>query len=167
MKQSICKICSKTYVKDSRSKVCSLMCRIIEGCKKTENGCWVWQKLKAGDYGKVRWKQKTISAHRASYMAFNGEIPKGKWVCHSCDNPICVNPDHLWIGTPKENAMDKERKGRGTYRDKNVFGKHSAEQIEEIKNLKKEGFTYARLCRIFNCTTSHIYNVIKEKYRGF
>lgn len=166
MNKITCEICNNSFIRNSLSKVCSLKCRIIQGCKKLPNGCWEWQRLKTGDYGKVRWESKTISAHRASYLAFKGNIPKGKWVCHTCDYPLCVNPDHLWIGTAKENAVDKVKKGRGLYREKNIFGKHTKEQIEEIKLLKKEGFTYKRLCRIFNCSTTHIYNVIRGKYYG-
>jgi len=47
-----------------------------------------------------------------SYRIFKGDIPKGLYVCHACDNPRCINPDHLWVGTAKENMQDAKRKGR-------------------------------------------------------
>lgn len=161
-----CEICGHVFVRNSLSKVCSLKCRVKQGSIKLENGCWEWVKMKAGDYGKLRWNGKTISAHRASYIAFKGDIKKGLWVLHSCDNPCCVNPEHLSLGTPKDNHDDMHRKKRGIYRDKNHFGRYTEQQIEEMKKLKDEGFTYERLTRIFNCSTTHVYNVIKGKYNG-
>jgi len=77
-----------------------------------ETGCWEWNgKLLAG-YGVFRWNSKQQKAHRASYEQYKGAIPDGYFVCHSCDNPKCVNPDHLWVGTQSDNIKDAVRKGR-------------------------------------------------------
>jgi hypothetical protein len=81
-------------------------------------GCWIWQKAtkkcKRGthNYGWLTFKGKQTTAHRASYQLFVGEIPKGKCVCHKCDNPICVNPDHLFVGSQKDNVNDMIQKNR-------------------------------------------------------
>lgn len=107
-----CNICKKEFRKNSVRNVCSLKCKIEESSEKIENGCWIWQGSLAGNYGKVRWQMQTLSAHRASYIAYKGEVPHGLHVCHTCDNPICTNPDHLWIGTAKENIQDAKRKNR-------------------------------------------------------
>ncbi|MCT7971173.1 HNH endonuclease signature motif containing protein [Laspinema olomoucense] len=75
--------------------------------------CWNWVKSIGNDgYGKAKRKGKTIRAHRLSYTFYKGEIPEGMFVCHSCDNPKCVNPEHLWLGSHYENEIDKTRKGR-------------------------------------------------------
>lgn len=78
-----------------------------------DNVCWIWlgSKNELG-YGTVRWEEKTQLSHRIAYRLAFGDIPVGLKVCHSCDNPSCVNPVHLWLGTDADNAHDRDRKGR-------------------------------------------------------
>lgn len=75
--------------------------------------CWLWTgaKNKQG-YGHLKIKGKTYRAHRVSYELFNGKIPPGFLVMHKCDNPLCVNPNHLKLGTHKDNTQDMMEKGR-------------------------------------------------------
>lgn len=83
-----------------------------------ETGCWEWQGCKRSGYGRTiigsrtDGTRRTECTHRISYMLNYGEIPKGMEVCHKCDNPSCINPDHLFLGTYKDNAMDCLNKGR-------------------------------------------------------
>lgn len=78
-----------------------------------QTGCWNWNKcLCARRYGNVRIGRKMILAHRAAWEAKNGEIPKGMYVLHRCDNTKCINPDHLFIGTQMDNVRDMHQKGR-------------------------------------------------------
>lgn len=80
--------------------------------KKT-NGCWEWQaSLHPRGYGRFQLKNKTVRAHRISYFLQHNKISSKKVICHSCDNPKCVNPAHLWEGTAKENTEDMIIKGR-------------------------------------------------------
>lgn len=75
-----------------------------------EGGCWLWQeRLDSRGYGMF---PRHLRAHRVSYTAFKGPIPAGLHVLHSCDNPRCVNPDHLSVGTPADNMRDKMLRGR-------------------------------------------------------
>jgi len=77
------------------------------------NDCWEWQGGKDKDgYGRYNMKPTRYGAHRLSYMWTKGPIPPGMVVCHSCDNPGCVNPDHLWVGTQQDNVKDMDQKNR-------------------------------------------------------
>lgn len=79
-----------------------------------DTDCWEWQNATNNiGYGMFRWSSgKMRTAHRASYELHIGPIPEGLVVCHTCDNPKCVNPEHLWTGTMKDNAQDMIAKGR-------------------------------------------------------
>lgn len=88
--------------------------RIYNNSSPDANGCWIWnsKKNKAG-YGLIKIDGSYKRAHRVSYELFIGEIPDGLLVCHKCDVRECINPDHLFIGTHKENTQDMISKGRG------------------------------------------------------
>jgi len=77
------------------------------------SGCWNWTgTISPGGYGVASWNYKTRRAHRLSWESFCSAIPDGLFVCHKCDNPRCVNPDHLFLGTAQDNANDCVAKGR-------------------------------------------------------
>lgn len=128
----------------------TLQSRILEQIKIASNGCWVWTGLKRASgkardkknrvhkllpYGVLKVNGKGTSAHRASWMAFRGEIPKGKMVCHGCDNPPCVNPDHLFIGTNQTNMDDCVSKNRQAAGERHPKHKLTSEIVAKMKKL--------------------------------
>lgn len=110
-------------------------------------GCWEWSRgLDASGYGKFTVKKRTVKLHRFIWELFTGEaVPQGKYVLHTCDVRSCCNPEHLFLGTQKENMLDASRKGRlrgwvGTRPTgiDSATSKLSLGQAEEIRNKYEE-----------------------------
>lgn len=131
-----------------------------------ENGCleWTGYKDKKG-YGQAHHYYKRLFAHRLSWMVHKGEIPEGMLVCHTCDNPPCCNPDHLFLGTYKENIQDMIRKGRSnTPKGERVrSSKLKNSDIYEIKKLFEKGYSMQEISNIYMCARSTISNIINRK----
>lgn len=161
----ICNSCKNNFQPSAREKHCSTKCKILENVKKSGD-CWIWTGATAGQYGKIRFRGKTYSAHRTSHLVFKGDIPKGKWVCHKCDVPKCVNPAHLFLGSPSDNRVDAMRKKRVLINGlHNKWARFTDIQIEEMKMLHKDGFSYSRLMRIFNCSMPYLNKLFNNRVR--
>lgn len=118
---------------------------------KLPNGCWEWQggKVRYGYGGFHDENHRLRFAHRYSWEMHNGPIPKGLFVCHTCDNPPCINPAHLFIGTPKDNTQDMIRKGRsaqGQYLRDRTHCVRGHEFTASNTRLSREGKRVCREC---------------------
>ena len=97
----------------------------------SQKDCWEWKKPRKNGYGRFRLMGRVEGAHRASWILHKGPIPPGIFVCHHCDNPPCVNPKHLFLGTSKDNVQDSLKKGRFNKKRQALF---TPEQAEEIRS---------------------------------
>lgn len=116
----------------------------------TSGDCWEWTASHdPKGYGFFGVAGRVMRAHRVSYVMHKGEIPDDLIVCHSCDNPKCVNPNHLWLGTHKDNAIDREAKNRGGRKgplgSKARASKLTEPVVRQIKELLVEGKTTHRV----------------------
>lgn len=120
------------------------------------DACWEWTGTVTAGYGKVAggYKRPTVYAHRIAWVQANGAIPEGMVVCHSCDNPLCCNPAHLFLGTPLDNMRDRDAKGRG-------FSKITADDVEEIRSRFNAGESQHSLAKKFGVSQSHVSRVVR------
>ena len=126
------------------------------------DGCWEWRgaivKLadgRVGAYGHLWAGGKHVKAHRFAWTLENGNIPPGMHVCHRCDNPTCVRPDHLFLGTHTDNMRDMVRKGRAGRRligPNNLNSKLCTNDVRVIRGMLHSGETKAAIARRFRVT---------------
>jgi hypothetical protein len=177
-----CVICSKDSIGRKLCKTCYYKIRALnrlhefpllgpndvfmERINKTDS-CWLWTGTK-NTYGYGIFLlpgEVQVRAHRHSYEIHNGPIPEGMVIMHSCDNPPCVNPDHLKIGTRLENNRDSVKKRRNAYGSRNGQSKLSEEQISLIR---ADNRTHKLIADEFNISQSHVSRVraMKQRTKG-
>lgn len=127
----------------------------IEARTEKTDGCWLWRG-RATPYGSTYFHGRNRPVHRVQWMLTFGEVPDGVLVCHSCDNPICVNPAHLFLGTPADNSADMVAKGRGRGNrsvhlrgEANPLAKMTEDGVRELRRLWKAGMGSPELSRRF------------------
>ncbi len=163
---------NKTSRKASRKftrnrKKMDLNVRFWRQVNKTES-CWLWTGPGSGPkgaYGGITINKKSLKAHRVSWELENGPIPDGLCVLHKCDNPKCVNPEHLFLGTKKDNTQDMIQKGRHYTKTKPQFilrgsdanpAKLNEKQVFQLRRLRLKGVSYHRMAKWINMSRQTI-----------
>lgn len=123
--------------------------------------CWIWTSQLRSGYGLFRINGKVVSAHRLSYEMSTGKpVPRGIHICHSCDNPACVNPKHLFMGTAKANNDDKMLKDRHRF-------KLSNDQVIDIRSREHSVTMCRDLAKEFGVSPTEIKNILVGKTYGW
>lgn len=138
--------------------------RLLAGCKPDDAGCWIWQKGRGSGspthrYGRISHEGVPINAHRASWIVHRGPIPSGIEVLHKCDVPLCVNPEHLFLGTKGDNMRDMAAKGRALNNNdyKTHCPKGHAYSAENTWHDKR-GKRYCVECRKYDASRDRVRN---------
>ena len=152
--------------------------RFDECLRQAENECLEWTRSTIGTekarYGRLRIGDKKMLAHRFAYERAFGQIPAGMFVCHKCDNPRCCNPDHLFLGTAKDNTQDAIKKGRfsGRYSGSHPKGelapayKLTSAQIIEIKERRKGGEELKSIAATYGVSHHYISKIARGVRRA-
>jgi hypothetical protein len=142
--------------------------KIIERIKNNINinnktGCWEWKLRRDKDgYASINLGGNRERCSRISYQIYKGQIPNKMLVCHTCDNPPCVNPDHLFIGTHKDNMDDMVSKGKNKKGTNNGRHKLNNNMIKEIKKLYPIK-SMPTLAKMYNVSVVNISSIIRGK----
>lgn len=129
--------------------------------------CWEWMGGGNGKgYGQMRVNYRQVATHKIAWELTNGEIPPGLWLLHKCDNRACCNPDHLLLGTVKDNTTDMIEKGR-RHTGLGLPRHHvTADEVETIRARHASGTKKAVLAREFNVSHNTISNIVNRRTRN-
>lgn len=133
------------------------------------SGCWLWMgAITRGGYGHIRKRVNNVNkmtrAHRVSYELYKGPIPEGLQVLHTCDNPICVNPNHLFLGTNQDNVDDKVSKDRHSFGRSSNHMWLSKELADKIKSVYLNSkLSMKAVASMFNTSAPQVCRIVKNK----
>lgn len=133
-------------------------------CGNSKEECWLWVGARGRDgYGVFKFQQKTDKAHRVSWMLHNGAIPIGMHILHRCDVPWCVNPCHLFPGTPRQNVLDMFAKGRNSNPPRDGKRKLSNTEANDVRERYSCGVSIRQLAGEYKVARNTIRLIIKNK----
>lgn len=130
------------------------------------DACWEWMGYRDRDgYGSFWVYETNVRAHRFAYESEHGPVPDDLFVCHSCDNPSCVNPRHLWAGTPQDNVLDMDSKGRRPLNrgESNHIAKLTESEVIAMRRLKEQGhISQAEIARRFGVSPMLVSLIVRR-----
>lgn len=133
------------------------------GWTETAEGCWEWRGPRSHDYGTLRAEGAVWLAHRLSYTVFVGPIPEGDVICHRCDNPICMNPAHLFAGSQADNLHDMHNKGRGVRGSRQHAAVLTEDDVKSIRSDRARGVPALDLAARYGVHKRQIYKVVNRE----
>lgn len=163
------------------------LARFEQKYTRADTGCWIWHAATNMGYGRFWMPEGPQRAHRMAWVFYRGSIPADKIVCHKCNNPLCVNPDHLYLGTPKTNAEDTIRAGHhGAWRrpdriargSRNGSVRHpesrprgsqhpkarlSEMQVQQIRSAARAGKTHGVIAARFGVSRSRVTMIVNRQ----
>lgn len=130
-----------------------------------DSGCWEWKgNRRNGGYGEVATGQGAAVASRAAYEAWVGPIPDGQHICHTCDNPPCINPAHLFPGTRRDNMQDATTKGRLSNGEASHYAKLTEQQVADIRlTYAAGGVTQREVARMFGTSQANVSLIVRSR----
>ena len=135
--------------------------------KVTKKGCWEWSGGRSHNYGQLRvheaWGDSPVYAHRVSYLLNHGPIPSDVKVCHTCDNPPCCNPAHLFLGDDLANLRDMANKDRCAYGERNGMSRLTESNIIAIRKMKANGIRQSDIAKKFGISDPHVSDIVRGK----
>lgn len=133
---------------------------------KDDNGCWNWNRHRGyWGYGSIKVDSKVELAHRVAYKYLVGDFPQELCVLHKCDNPACINPDHLFLGTNSDNVKDKVRKGRQSKIGEYPGEKHHNARLKEqdVLNIRTKQLKQSEYATMYGVSQGLISNIQLNK----
>lgn len=126
------------------------------------DSCWLWQ---AGSFGVERYGafwtgERNEGAHIVSYKLKNGPVPDGLFVLHKCDNPPCVRPSHLYVGTPQQNMTDKSNRGRTPLGEAHILSKLTSDDVLRIRETCQAGQSQRSVARKFGIGQTQVWRIV-------
>jgi len=157
---------TRPHKKYKRRAILTLEARLWRNVEKSDDGCWLWTKAVRRDgYGAIEeyGTKFNHAVHRLSWMLANGPIPEGLYVCHHCDTKRCVRPDHLFLGTAKDNTQDCIKKGRFQNVSPYRKTKLTEDIVRSILEMSNGGARQIEICKSLNLRDDQVCRIVNRK----